>query len=1424
MKNPKWTAEDYDDRKLYDWKPPKLVYPTSATEKEVLQHLKDTFAPLPPYKQMEAQARADNTLVTINTPIPHGYYAFLENTAEKCTSPQTKHSREGMRGARHWVQRVDTAEGLFRRLTDGYGISLMFGERHQQFIRNSNNWRGIFGLILDIDVFEDADHPGAPAPVYSLDELLDRYPLLADICAFIQPSASSLHEGRSFKARGIILFPEPITDQRVYRAFGDSIIDALGGIFKDDAGKIIKEPCIPQNVTKNPVAVGFGNTHNAPQVWWNNATDTDWIQRAITDAHQKVFDEKTEREAKRRKSEARSQTYQKRNAKLNGGSGNGENISAFIQQCDPLAEMISEGLLTSAEGMNRYKWYESDSESACEYRDGKLRIYSATMQAASPGTSGKDAVNAHRFYLYHLTGLDLTKDSDKAKCREFLFGRGYGDDPKAWVSKRQQRAPKLQQTETQTTAAPTETLADNRAHRETATDTFLTDTDNDNTLHMFLVKDATGTGKSHTTLFKARQHGKRTIGQYQHSDLAAQAVLVARQAGFKNPLHLLGREHNWDDSGIAEIPVAERTADLFDKNNCIMVDEVKRYTDKRLAPRTYCELKCPFREGCPHLAQYKGLAQVDFIASCTPNLLFDLNMRGYLQSLVSATEELSDEELAIDAMLGTTSEKTKEIDFATLDDYGISGLYTDITFSESDFKAIKKAWSGTPTGKFASLMLKAFEKKKPQKIVKALRKAFESTADHHTYIAKCLTQHARIGKIEYAETAMHSKESKRLLTEKVVRYTDGGLQFIPVDFDAYKELTQKGIPSILPQLLETTSVGEQVCIPHTPTHALMAGVELKDLTPVWQNGATPIELIGIFLESIGNDQNAPINRMFRAGDPPVAILTFSVPPQAPVGILPHIALLSATTDIDDTKRAFDGQTVTFSEHTGGQLEFAHGVRVYQFQDARLTSASVFEYPLDADGKRKLQDAPIGLKPTAEKRLRKLNDSAKAADGLTAFISYKEFTEHLGDAVNGFDIVTHFDKVAGLNFDGLKFLVVFGYPKVKHEVVMEHARKQYASDREPLPKGDKDRRDENGRNISEYIQLTEEDTIAENGITITERRYKDPRLEKVRHQISTEKLEQAIGRARFPIWTDTITIIFTDTVVHGITERANLFSSAAFNLADTPSDLPDAMVRIKEVEESGDVQDVMETKKVSQRMAYYQTEATRKQKEADRDARILELHTEGKSQREIEKQMKSEGYQKVGKTTIQKVVTFCNHQLVYTNYELQKVTTPSDVGVPCVESENTENGQPQNTNGNGVQKPVSRGEYSKLTEPDARAELQYCEGHSDYAGAAYLRTLFKRKGWDIADMGEKPQQRNIETDVQFSVNGPPPQNAPPCRDREHATDTDTSDGRRGDASLPLPSEQVRILHLYHNQRHPREIANALDFTTEEVYEVLEAQAF
>ena len=427
---PKWTAHDYpndkgEPKQLLDWKPPRLIFPVSDTEKDALHAIRDAFQPLSPYRDntqgtgLETHAIDHEALVEIDTSIPQGYIAFLENTAEQCTSPTTKHSQAGMNRAEAWVQRVDTPARMFQRLTAGYGISLMFGERFHQFIRNSRNWRASSGMMLDIDLFKDADHPDAPEPCASQAELFDRFPLIARICSYLMPSASSLHDGRPFKARGIVLFPEPVTDQRIYRALGDLLLKEID--------------CIPANVTKNPVAVGFGNTHNAPQAYANPDPDTQWIQDTLNRATESVLQEASERKARQQRQAERrepSSTTAGTTRRNDTGGIDGENISEFIRNCDAITEMVKLGWLTPGTG-DEYRWHQGSSDRSCEiYADGgTIKIFSGTMTSASPGHA--TPVQSHRFYLYHLKGLDLHEKKDKAKCRDYLFSIGYGNDPKA---------------------------------------------------------------------------------------------------------------------------------------------------------------------------------------------------------------------------------------------------------------------------------------------------------------------------------------------------------------------------------------------------------------------------------------------------------------------------------------------------------------------------------------------------------------------------------------------------------------------------------------------------------------------------------------------------------------------------------------------------------------------------------------------------------------------------------------------------------------------------------------------------------------------------------------------------------------------------------------------------------------------------------
>lgn len=639
----KWKASDYK-YPLQHWTPPELLYPSEPSEKEVLHALKSAFQPLPPYASLENQAREQNTLVTLDISLPDGQIAFLENTAEQCTSPQTKHSQAGMQGAKHWVQRVDTPEGVFRRLTDGYGISLMFGERCHQYIRNSNNWRGISGCLLDVDLFEDDKTPEAPPPVYSMQELFDRYPLLPQICRFILPSASSLYEGRPFKARGVLLFPEPVTDQRVYRAFGDLLLSELN--------------CIPANVTKNPVAVGFGNTHNAKDTVFNDATDSAWIDGALEQAKSTVLSTAKQRKRDQKQKAKFNEHYRQQRT----GSGEGENISEFIAKCDPVAEMIRAGMLTPGRG-NEYRWHESEHDRSCEiFGHGVIHIFSHSMSAASPAAE-LEPVNAHRFYLYQLTGLDLAKDSDKAKCREYLFDRGYGCDPKAFAKKQHKggiRKPvKLFKSRFQGMLETLDLARDFLKEVFTAGARF------------FAIRTDTGTGKTENAITYALT--KDVAIPTQSAKLRDEIVSRASKAEI----------FAWGYRGIRD------TDDSNGYLPCIQSERFEVMRDKGFNPYKWVCDTCTVQSECKergYLSQPERARQSQLVALPFPTAFLDPRLRNWATLYLPRGK---------DALI-------------LHDDLPLSSLFYECRLSAKRLRQIYEQWKGTKAAEWAEACLQAF--------------------------------------------------------------------------------------------------------------------------------------------------------------------------------------------------------------------------------------------------------------------------------------------------------------------------------------------------------------------------------------------------------------------------------------------------------------------------------------------------------------------------------------------------------------------------------------------------------------------------------------------------------------------------------------------------------------------------------------------
>ena len=1476
----KWTSADFKDRnnnpaKLINWKPPRLVYPCNSTEKELLTHLRDTFAPLPPHNNssvmqgMLTEAEANNTLVTVPVNLPDGKYAFLENTAEKCTSPETKHSREGMQSRKHWVQRVDTADGIFSRLKDGYGVSLMFGERFHQIIRNSHNWRGSSGAMLDIDDWREPVKVGTieyeaeqmffdgcdeaeiiertglekkdvreiiqnavkPAPCFSQKELFDRYPLLPRICDFIIPSASSLVDGKPYKARGVILFRDPITDQRVYRAFGDNLLAEVD--------------CIPANVTKNPLAVGFGNTHNAHLAhltrdsFLTSTAGFDWIQTAIANGQEAELAKSKQRQAKREQQQKRKQAYNRTTtgSRSTGNGSTGENITAFLNQCDPHAELQREGLLFHVHS-NRYKWKDSDSDTSCEYIDddgGYYRIYSASMQAAGPKAAGNGAIAAHRFYLYYKAGLDLSTQgkSEKAAIRDYLYSIGYGSDPAAFRAQnrktklyridgvtenrstansnqnRQEVTPPETQPEnearngkpdsvhpvlpisqdtetapqqtpksaadstaiateqdTETAETPRyETLAENEQARKNALhpllDTtaqritvatevfdkrlpeiqtaiaerlpaerkehvtlaiaethakeqeaviaFLTErpapppimakgyivslnaeikriqrterktffqalrglnsdekkqvfaryrTAQDTTraalktvmgnmlekTHIIAVSDWTGTGKSHDARILLFKSENRTIALCPTSELAAQAAVDAAENGFLNTRHIRGRGVNWEQSGIEVIPTRMRDETLFDRSHCVMVDEVELYTKDNLPARAFCQKECPFFQTCKkrgYLAQFHDADTLDFLAYAMPTLPFNPVLHRFLAYLATGENaDIPDADdrngISLDTAKSTAEDETDTkdethrsaiFDAAIVDDYEIDKLYNTCRIRQERIKDLRNDWKTDKkthiASTFADAILDAFKETDNAQCFETLRKAVTDIADTDSAAETLnaeLSQHARHGICEHIETPK-TDETGNIISTGLIRFDGGAIAYIPTADNpghAEKALARLELPFVERRWIPPeTRAGETLIVPTHFWKALMS-YDRTELSPLWHKNWTLLHQLQALIASVATPENAPV----RIAD---GYIEFDVPPQVN-GLLKTIVMLSPKDNTEDLKRALDGQNVTIDSVTAKPCELASGVKLYQYCGDRITSASVFERPKNDDGETLYQCKPTGISPKHAARIDKLNAFARETDGLSLFVSYKEFQTHFPEVVKDFDYVKNFDEISGLNIEGLKRLVIYGMPKASLDVVMPAALRQYAGDPNPIPRGDPNFKDEKGKRIPIYEQLTEVKQFDDgDGLLITERRYIDARLRAVHEQLTLDKLNQTIGRARHVRWTDTETIIFTNAKIANTTDRPEVcfFTSDAFNAAESPSDIPTAQARtdaeteqVTQAEQAGDIDAVMELTGKTRRTAERRTKPARTKDKAERNAEIIQRAAAGEKQQTL----------------------------------------------------------------------------------------------------------------------------------------------------------------------------------------------------------------
>lgn len=664
-----------------------------------------------------------------------------------------------------------------------------------------------------------------------------------------------------------------------------------------------------------------------------------------------------------------------------------------------------------------------------------------------------------------------------------------------------------------------------------------------------VMKYETGAGKSTTLLTHAREGDKKVLSLLHNHTIATEQTAAAESLGY-DAFRYRGRGHGFHGTPLANLPVKMRNRDesLFRKYNvlCPVYDDLERYQQRRLAPFPYC-LRCPLLETCKqegYWSQFSVLRDADYISACIQTLLFNPDYASLLNVFLTGgsafesepTETDSLVEDVIGAMLGIENANEKKehkpFDFAIIDDYTVAGLWTDVTYPFYEYSQLNVAWQGTETGEVIDRLCNAIVKlggkeKDTSAAVSDLRTLFESLdANTRAQVDKDLTQH--------------------------VMTVNGQRETMP-PWDAINNYH----------------------------------ISVESLTPTWHNPDwTILNQIEAVLKHTQNDSQAPFF-MDKHGT-----LTLSIPPQVNPK-LKDVLFTSATADIEMTRNSFIGQQVTIQSREGKPTQLADGVQLYQYVTARLTTQSVFEYERDVNDEivRGEDGKPViaGLKEKAIALLEKLCEFAENTDKKSVFTSWKEFTDPDSPIAEhnivkrlqaAFDSVSHYDIVAGQNFDGYRVFVNLGYPKVDPYVVNRESRKQNAHDATPL-------------DLETYLKTDSDGEVYTSHHAV----YADRRVDKIRQQLATDKIRQAIGRGRQTRWVDTIIINLCAEPVPSFTELATPITYQDILSADT-FDLGVVVNRT--------ISEIVEQDEVSEREAYRRTQTQRKLDKSEQKRKAKEL--------------------------------------------------------------------------------------------------------------------------------------------------------------------------------------------------------------------------
>ena len=384
-------------------------------------------------------------------------------------------------------------------------------------------------------------------------------------------------------------------------------------------------------------------------------------------------------------------------------------------------------------------------------------------------------------------------------------------------------------------------------------------------------------------------------------------------------------------------------------------------------------------------------------------------------------------------------------------------------------------------------------------------------------------------------------------------------------------------------------------------------------------------------------------------------LTFYLPP-LPLYTKSRVMLMSATLNETFFRQVFEVRNkkrndVDFID--AHDTEWHPDAKVYQLRTNRNPRRTLLTGEKDAKGKWQYTSK---LSDTGKQYLDRITKSIEQSDEKCGFIGHKAIIKNHTDSLDA--APGHFGGLIGLNQhfhrdeDNRILLHVLGSPNVGQEAVETAAKLLFGMTEAPL-------------------DFTRNDDGT----------YDDPNVQAVADSLVKSELTQGIGRAGLVKNPSTV-VLWTSVELPSITHRTKttLFDESDWDTAEGNLDVLVDVIAQREAQEaaeaeaiaSGDVQAVMETKAVSERHARRLTQQPRAEKAekkavetAARDAKVIALHQQGWSYREIEEETG------IGKSTVGRIVNGVSqhgHGHVTVPHEDVRNGTPPekpvDTGVPA----------------------------------------------------------------------------------------------------------------------------------------------------------------